>query len=190
MVLQTQHRLPAFWLINSERTDLQRAGSFPLEGLALEASISTVGWSLSKRGPSHSGKTQDSEYEEVLVVWLFPVPGAIDTMGGLAGKTPCLGFAACWFSPSFLPIPVRVREGPVPSTDRLRMCFLLVRPLPGPHHKVLRTCRWSDAHVQWEIPSGPQDSGRLMADLTSTEVLWIFPSVWVKCGTLPLHGCL
>lgn len=126
-----------------------------------------------------------------LDVWLFPVPGAVDTMRGLGREGSLLGFCsplAMPFASTSLCFLARVTEGPSTSTDRPRMCLLLDRHLPGLHHKVPWTRRWSD--VQWESLSSPWDSRLLRADLTSTEVLWIIPSVWVECCTLPLHSCL
>lgn len=88
-----------------------------------------------------------------------------------------------------LSIPVRVRKG-LPLQQICPGCaFSWPGPFPDPH-KAHGICRLSDAHVQLEILSSPQDSGSLWSDLTSTRVLWIFLSVWVKCCTLPLHGCL
>lgn len=57
------------------------------------------------------GKTQDSEYEEVLgsEYLAFPVPRVVDTMGGLGWKASLLGFR--WSYLLLLPIPARVGEG-------------------------------------------------------------------------------
>lgn len=109
-------------------------------------------------------------------------------MGGLGWEVLLLRFCS-WCCPLLLPIPAGVGEG-LPLQQICPGCaFSWPGPFPDPH-KARGICRLPDARVQWEILSSPQDSGSLWSALTSTRVLWIFLSVWVKCCTLPLHSCL